>query len=100
MNYEPRPTNISGIVLSSELIDLTERLAANAHDLWAAERIKQGWTYGDQRDDTRKRTAYRASVIAEPWPTEGPARTRAEVAQPLAAMEMNWSLPWGKPLSK
>jgi len=30
----------------------------------------------------------------------GHARASAAVAQPVAAIEMNWSLPWGKPLSK
>jgi hypothetical protein len=30
----------------------------------------------------------------------GRASDRAVVAQPVAASERNWSLPWGKPLSK
>jgi hypothetical protein len=30
----------------------------------------------------------------------GKARARAAAAQPLAAAAMNWSLPYGKPLSK
>jgi hypothetical protein len=32
--------------------------------------------------------------------TGGSDSARAVVAQLLAASEMNWSLPWGKPLSK
>ena len=34
---------------------LTERLAENAHDLWAAQRIKDGWTWGPTRDDSAKK---------------------------------------------
>ena len=30
----------------------------------------------------------------------GHARASAAAAQPVADMEMNWSLPWGKPVSK
>ena len=54
MPYSPSPIEISGISLSPELERLTERLAENAHDLWAAERIAQGWTYGPNRDDAKK----------------------------------------------
>ena len=33
---------------------LTERLAEHAHDVWARERMAQGWVYGPRRDDNRK----------------------------------------------
>jgi hypothetical protein len=36
------------------LIALGEALAENCHDIWAIERIKQGWTWGPMRDDTLK----------------------------------------------
>jgi hypothetical protein len=55
MNYRPKPIDISGIELTPDLVQLTERLAENAHDLWASQRFAQGWTYGPQRDDTMKR---------------------------------------------
>jgi adenylate cyclase len=54
MHYEPIPMDTSGTALPPELLDLIERLAANAHDIWAVERMAQGWTYGPQRDDARK----------------------------------------------
>jgi len=41
--------------LSPELAALTERLAENAHDLWAAQRLRDGWTWGAQRDDKAKK---------------------------------------------
>jgi ryanodine receptor 2 len=54
MSYTPKPIDTRGLELPLELHTLTERLAENAHDLWAAERLAQGWTYGPQRDDHKK----------------------------------------------
>jgi hypothetical protein len=33
---------------------LTERLAEHSHDVWATQRIADGWTYGPKRDDATK----------------------------------------------
>jgi hypothetical protein len=55
MDYQPRPVATGAIELSPELRELTERLAENAHDLWAQQRLADGWTYGRQRDDAAKR---------------------------------------------
>jgi hypothetical protein len=55
MNYVPKPFAVAGVTLLPELLILTERLAENAHDLWAAQRIQDGWTYGPQRDDKAKK---------------------------------------------
>jgi hypothetical protein len=52
--YSPRPVDTSGIELPPELQELTERIAANVHDVWAAGRIADGWQYGPVRDDARK----------------------------------------------
>jgi class 3 adenylate cyclase len=54
MAYEPAPVDTSGVTLSDDLRALTEVLATNAHDLWAQQRLAEGWTYGPTRDDTRK----------------------------------------------
>lgn len=54
MPYKPTPIETSSIVLPADLTDLTERLAENAHDLWAEQRLSQGWSYGAQRDDDQK----------------------------------------------
>jgi hypothetical protein len=54
MAYKPQPIDTTGAELSPELALLSERLAENAHDLWALERMAQGWTYGPQRDDNQK----------------------------------------------
>jgi ryanodine receptor 2 len=55
MNYIPKPIDTSMIVLPEELMRLTERLAENAHDIWAKQRMAEGWTYGAERDDTLKK---------------------------------------------
>lgn len=54
--YEPKPVDTSDVVLPESLLELTEVLAENAHDVWAAGRIAQGWTYGEARNDERKET--------------------------------------------
>ena len=33
---------------------MTEKLAESTHDHWAAQRLAEGWTYGEQRDDAAK----------------------------------------------
>jgi len=52
--YTPRPIDTTQIVLPTDVVGLTEKLAENAHDVWAAQRIAQGWTCGPRRDDERK----------------------------------------------
>lgn len=55
MTYKPAPVDTSTIHLSPSLAALMERLAENAHDVWAAQRIAQGWTLGPARDDANKK---------------------------------------------
>lgn len=52
--YKPRPVNLDGVSLTGDLFDLREAIAENAHDVWAAARINEGWTYGPVRDDAKK----------------------------------------------
>jgi hypothetical protein len=54
MSYQPHPISTEGVNLPPELLPLTERLAENSHDLWAQQRLSQGWTYGPQREDAKK----------------------------------------------
>ena len=53
--YNPQPIDTSAVVLSEDILELTEKLAKNTHDVWAAERIAQGWTYGEERNDAEKK---------------------------------------------
>ena len=54
--YKPKPLDTSDIQLSPELLELTEKIAENVHDVWATGRIEQGWKYGEERNDTLKTT--------------------------------------------
>jgi class 3 adenylate cyclase/tetratricopeptide (TPR) repeat protein len=54
MKYKPKPIDTSGVKLPRGLRKLTEELAQNNHDLWAKQRLSEGWTYGPNRDDHKK----------------------------------------------
>ncbi len=54
--YIPKPIDTSDISLPSELSDLTEHIAENVHDVWAAGRLAEGWVYGEVRDEVLKTT--------------------------------------------
>lgn len=56
MTYQPKPIDTSDIQLSDELQKLQELLAKNTHEVWAEGRIKEGWNYGDKRNDELKQT--------------------------------------------
>ncbi|GAA1577963.1 RyR domain-containing protein [Kribbella sancticallisti] len=49
--YRPRPLDTSTVVLPTDLSALQEELATNAHAVWAAQRLQDGWRYGPTRDD-------------------------------------------------
>ena len=55
MSYTPRPIDTSAVELSTDLLDLRERLAENTHDVWASRRLAEGWTHGPARDDVAKK---------------------------------------------
>lgn len=52
--YNPKPVDTSEVQLDSEILDLCELIAKNTHDVWAVGRIKDGWSYGESRDDEKK----------------------------------------------
>ena len=54
MKYNPQIDDLSGVVLSPDILELTERLAERSHDVWAAGRIREGWRYGSERNDELK----------------------------------------------
>ena len=53
-NYIPQPIDTSEVLLPEELNPLLEAMAKNVHEEWAETRIKQGWKYGEQRNDELK----------------------------------------------
>ena len=52
--YTPQPIDASDAILPEEMDALVEKMAENVHDIWAQSRIRQGWTYGETRDDALK----------------------------------------------
>lgn len=54
--YIPCPIDTGDVTLSDELLTLAETLAENTHENWSAERVRQGWTYGPERNDALKQT--------------------------------------------
>ena len=55
LDYIPEPMDLSLVDLPESLIQLSERIAENVHELWAKARIDEGWTYGEKRDDIHKK---------------------------------------------
>lgn len=52
--YTPKPIDTQDVCLGEDIAELCERLAENTHEVWAATRIKDGWTYGPVRDDEKR----------------------------------------------
>ena len=52
--YKPQPVNTSDVKLPDDLTPLIEEMAKNVHEVWAQNRINDGWTYGTVRDDVKK----------------------------------------------
>lgn len=50
-NYTPQPIDTKDVVLPKELNELAEMIAKNVHEVWSAGRMKDGWTYGEERND-------------------------------------------------
>ena len=53
--YGPFPINLDDVSLDDDLTELQEAIAENAHEIWAKARTDQGWTYGPERNDQKKR---------------------------------------------
>ncbi len=54
--YTPKPVDTDNVKLPEDLIQLTEEIAEQVHEVWAQGRIAEGWKYGKERDDTKKTT--------------------------------------------
>jgi ryanodine receptor 2 len=52
--YIPQPLDTGKVELSAELLELTELLAKNTHEVWAKQRLAEGWKYGKKRNDEQK----------------------------------------------
>ncbi len=52
--YTPQPIDTTDVKLPECLEPLVEQMSKNVHEVWADARFKQGWTYGEQRNDELK----------------------------------------------
>lgn len=50
-DYIPTPIDTCDVAMSPDLLDLVERLAENAHEVWARGRFEAGWVWGPNRCD-------------------------------------------------
>lgn len=53
--YTPHPIDTHDVTLPEELSNLAEMIAKNVHETWSADRMKEGWKYGEERNDVEKK---------------------------------------------
>ena len=53
--YIPNPVDTKSVDLPKGLEPLVEDIAKNVHEVWSAGRMKDGWTYGEERNDAEKK---------------------------------------------
>ncbi|KAJ3591316.1 hypothetical protein NHX12_009262, partial [Muraenolepis orangiensis] len=53
--YKPAPLDLNYVKLTPNQNTLVERLAENGHNVWARDRVRQGWTYSIVQDIFNKR---------------------------------------------
>jgi len=54
VTYIPQPISTEDVELSKDILKLSEQIAENVHEVWAASRMSEGWTYGKERNDALK----------------------------------------------
>lgn len=54
IEYHPHPIALDDVDLDEDLMELTEAIAENAHEIWGLNRYNEGWRYGKKRDDDRR----------------------------------------------
>lgn len=52
--YVPQPLDLNNVELPEELRPLVLSIAENVHEVWAKQRMDQGWTYAAARNDAEK----------------------------------------------
>ena len=53
-DYVPQPIDTSNVEIPEELSGLLEAMAKNVHEVWAKNRIDEGWVLGSARNDELK----------------------------------------------
>ena len=67
LDYTPEPMDLSSVDLPESLIQLSERIAENVHEVWAKARMDEGWTYGGKRDDIHN---WKLTLLSDLFPEE------------------------------
>jgi len=49
--YVPAPIDTGSVALDPGMVPLLEKLAENAHEVWAKGRVDDGWSWGPKRED-------------------------------------------------
>jgi len=52
--YTPKPIDTSNVKLTDDILELSELISKNTHEVWSASRINDGWVYGEERNDVLK----------------------------------------------
>lgn len=66
--YKPAPMDLSFIKLTPSQEAMVDKLAENAHNVWARDRIRQGWTYGIQQVPGDQRCLFSELREVPEWP--------------------------------
>lgn len=82
--YNPNPIDTSDIILSDDILKLSETLAKNVHEVWAKNRLNEGWKYGEKRDDELK--THPCLVSYEDLPEEEKEYDRATLQETLKVL--------------
>ncbi|XP_077528941.1 ryanodine receptor isoform X3 [Haemaphysalis longicornis] len=56
--YKPAPLDLGAISLTAKMEELVDLLSENTHNVWAQERIQQGWTYGLVENQPTRRSPH------------------------------------------
>ena len=82
-DYEPRIAGRDELERAAAVMDdALEVIARVNHDRWAAERISQGWRYGEERDEARK---LQPNLVPYEHLPEGEKRIDVEGAKAIVA---------------
>ena len=54
-NYTPHPIDTKDVALPQEHNALAEDIGTSVHEVRSEDRMKDGWTYGEERNDAEKK---------------------------------------------
>lgn len=81
MNYIPNPVDTSKIELCAELKTAVEIISKNIHEVWAQNRMNDGWGYGTEHNIKKK--LHPCMVAYEALPEIEKDMDRATVTQTI-----------------